>query len=539
MQRFNTSVFITESQDPKFNIQIQYGKSAELLDELKFSIAKNGLNFEGELITPFKDYSNVRFSGVLVARDQPGTYTAKGNVFKNMLPHSFAGDVTMFKNIPTQADLIIKDSKGSDAKLSYSLNFEDMKRSIKTAVSKDDDFINFESELYIQNLLDWAYNVKIQSSKSEINELMLSTTLTPLTKTHFETSFEMITPWSAHYIDKVNVSGILNLNDTVGDFKLHYEISNLTGIGGCSWKWVQKLLKQDYQLKIFRENREKTKTFSTQISLFNSTKTPTDVAFFVDVNSLWVLTTKARFDIRNTKDMSFNYVLSVPGPVKSNHKLNAHYKGHDFPPRIDLDTSVDFHVGYDNEAVIADLKTQGSIKTFAEIANKMTLEWGAKSQTSKLDSDFATQKVDDKIDCSWELSTPYYADEKTLNLKANYFTQDIFKIVHATIHSPESRQITVGDVAFADLTNMKGSVNCSLPIFNLTWFDVNFDFDTQNEESGKFIKATWPENQAVLDSKSTFVNQKTHKEWKGTIKTELPLHTKHNIQIIYGLEVRV
>lgn len=538
LQRFNSSVFITENQDPKFRIQILYGKSADLLDELKFSIAKNDLNFEGELNTPFKDYSNVRFNGVLVARDQPGTYRAKGNVFKNMLPHSFEGDVMMFKNIPTQADLVIKDSKGSDAKLSYNLNFEDMKRTIKTSVSKDDDFISFESELYIQTLLDWAYNVKIQSSKVELNELMLSTTLTPLTKTQFESSFEMMTPWSTHFIDKVNVSSILKLNGNDGDFQLQYEISDLAGSGGCSWKWIQKLLKQDYQLKIFRENKDKSKRFLTEITLTNSSKTPTDFSFIVDINSLWKLTSKARFDVRNMKDMSLTYDLSVPGPVESNHKLVAHYKGHKFPPKIEPDSSVDFHVGYDNEAVIADLKTRGSIKTFAEVANRMTLEWGGKNQSSKIDSDFKTQKPDEKILVSWELTTPYYANEKSLDLKANFFTQDIFNIVHATIHSPESRQITVGDVAFADLTNMKGSVNCSLPIFNLTWFDVNFDFDMQNEESGKFIKATWPENHALLDSKSTFLNQKNHKEWKGTIKTELPLHTKHNIQIIYGLEVR-
>lgn len=236
--------------------------------------------------------------------------------------------------------------------------------------------------------------------------------------------------------------------------------------------------------------------------------------------------------------MSLTYDLAMPEPMKGNHKVTAYYKGSSFPPRIDTGTSMDFHVGYDNEAVVADVKTKGSIKTSTDIANKMVVEWGEKSKPSKLDSDFAIQKVDEKIDYSWELVTPYYADEKTMNLKGNYFTQDIFKIVHTTIHLPESRRITVGDVAFSDLTNMKGSVNCSLPIFNLTWFDVNFDFDTQNDESGKFIKATWPDNQAILDSKSTFVNQKNHKEWKGTIKAELPLQSKHNIQIIYGLEVR-
>lgn len=533
-------MFITEGQDPEFSVKILYGKTADELEEFKFNILKRELNFEGELRTPFKDYSNVRFNGFLVELDQPNTYKAKGNVFKGMLPHSFEGDVTLFKNLPIQADFTIKDSKGKTAMLNYNLVFEDMKRLIKTHVKKDDDFISFESELYIKHLMDWAYNIRIQSSKEEFNELKLSTMLTPLSKTQFESSFEMSTPWSSHYIDNVNVSSLLKLNGNDGDFKLLYEISKLAGSGGCSWKWLQKPLKQEYQLNVFTEKKDKSKRFSTEIAYSNSSKTPTDFSFAVDINSVWNLISKSMFDIRNTKDMSLSYDLKLPEPIKSNHRLIASYKGHEFPPMIKDDSFADFHASYENEEVLADVAAKGSIKTFSDMTNKLSFEWGKKSQTSKLDSDFKLQKVDEKTDCSWELSTPYYAKEKTFNLKSNYYTQDdIFRIVHMTIFSPESRQITVGDVAFADLTNMKGSVNCSLPIFNLTWFNVNFDFDTQNEESGKFIKATWPENYALLDSKSTFVNQKNHKEWKGTIKTELPLHTKHNIQIIYGLEVSI
>lgn len=237
--------------------------------------------------------------------------------------------------------------------------------------------------------------------------------------------------------------------------------------------------------------------------------------------------------------MSLIYDLNVPSPIKNSHKLIAHYKGHEFPPKFEAGAFVDFHAAYNNEDFSADLETTGSMKSYSDISKKVVLVWGENNQTSKLDSHFTMEKNNDKVEFSWDISTPFYVDEKTLHLESHYYSQDIYKIIHATINSPESRRITFGDVAFADLTNMKGSVNCSLPIFNVTWFDVSFDFDTQNEESGKFIKATWPENYALLDSKSTFLNQKNHKEWKGTIKTELPLHTKHSIQIIYGLEVKL
>jgi hypothetical protein len=329
----------------------------------------------------------------------------------------------------------------------------------------------------------------------------------------------------------------MKLNGNDGDFKLDYEISNFAGSGGCSWKWLQRVLKQDYHIKIFTENKDRSRHFSTEIAYTNSSKAPTDFAFTVDVNSIWELSSKAKFDIRNVKDLSLTYDLNLPAPVKSNHKLVATFKGDDFPPTIKPGANVDLHVAYENEAVLADITAKGSLTTFSDITNHLSMEWGAQKKTSKLNSDFKMQTLDDKTNCSWELMTPYYVEEKTLDLKANIQTQGIFKILHTTINMPASRQITVGDVAFSDLANMKGSVNCSLPVFNLTWFNVNFDFDAHDKETAKFIKATWPDNYALLDSKSTFVNLKNQKEWKGTIKTELPLHTKHSIQIVYGLEV--
>lgn len=235
--------------------------------------------------------------------------------------------------------------------------------------------------------------------------------------------------------------------------------------------------------------------------------------------------------------MSLSYALTVPGPIKNNHKITAHYKGSDFPPRVMTGAFVDIQAGYNNEGFGFNVKTTGSKRSTYDTENVITVEWGVLNQTSKVNSHLRTEKKAEKIECYWDLSTPYHINEKTLNVQGNYYAQDIFKIVHASVRYPESQEVIIGDVAFVDLTNMKGSVNSSLPIFNVTWFDVNFDFDTQNEESGKFIKVTWPENYALLDSKSTFHDRENHKEWKGTIKTELPLYTKHNIQIIYGLEV--
>jgi hypothetical protein len=171
--------------------------------------------------------------------------------------------------------------------------------------------------------------------------------------------------------------------------------------------------------------------------------------------------------------------------------------------------------------------------------NRLNLEWGDSNNINQIGSDFALSSVDEKNVCKWELTTPYNKAEKTLLLNMNYNTQDIFKIVHADVNYPESKKILIADIAFADMQNTKGSINTSLPVLNMTEFNISFDFDSKDEEAAKFIKATWPDDYALIDSKSTFIHVHNHKEWKGTIKAEIPLQTKHNIQIIYGLEVSV
>jgi hypothetical protein len=347
INRFNTSVYITETKEPEFKVKINYETNPDrIIEEMKFHILRNGLKFEGEVVTPYSDYSNVRFNGFLEDIGS-GNYKAKGTVFKNLLANTFEGDVALYKNLPTKADLIIKNTKNeANAKLSYEFVFEENTRKIQSRISSLDEkqFITFESELYIQKLIDWAYNVKIQSSKPEFDELKLSTTLNPLSKTQLDASFEMISPWKHLMIHKVNVSSLLTLNVIDGNFQLFYEVSELKGIAKCEWKWLQRLTNQNYLFKVQSENQDR--KFSSEISFKNSTATPTDLTFKVDVNSIWALSSKAEFDVRNTQEMFLNYDLNLPSPVKSNHKFNANFEGTEFPPKLDYGTHADLNVNY-------------------------------------------------------------------------------------------------------------------------------------------------------------------------------------------------
>lgn len=529
VNKFNSSVFISEGQNPRFDIQMRY-EINEKENEVKFLIVREGETFKGEISTPLSEISDASFTGVII--EQSGAFKVKGKIFKEAAPYDFEGTVGFLKNIPSQADLIIKNN----IKINYNLKHEGSTRTITAKVSQNEKFMILESELFIESLLDWAYNVKILSSRNELNELKLSTSLTPENKSKYATSFIMETPWKAYLIDKINISSEINLNPVDGDVNLFYEISKYQGDAGCIWKWLQKQSKQDYVFKIFTNSTDK--NFFTEFSYLNPENSPTDVTFAVDVNAIWMLNTKATYQ-GSANDMSLIYDLSLPKPIEGDHHIEGKYIGSSFPPRFEQNSNSDCMISYKSSASFASLKSKGKIETFSIMENFMALEWGNSKQTNKIGSDFSIDKINEKSICKWELLTPQSTDEKTLVVNARYDGKDDYKVIHADINYPEFDQVVNADIAFADMQNAKGAINSSLPIFNMSWINIDFNFDNMQEEEKtvKFIRASWPENYALIDSMSTYKNDSNHQAWTGAIKAEMPLQTRHNIQIIYGLEV--
>lgn len=286
IEKFNTSVYISEGMRPKFDVQIQYGREHGTMNQIKFLISKNENSFEGEALTPFKELKTISFVGNLIEDSQPGAYKAKGKLFKDTINYDFEGDVKLQRNFPHHADLIFTNENGQ-SKLNYIISVDDFKRSIKANLSKDNDFVNFESELFVQDLLDWAYNIKVISSHKDINELKLSTSLTPIPKNQYEASFEMTSPWREYSVDKINVSSVVNMNPAEGSAKLFYEVSQHSGNSEYSWKWVDKQQKQNYELKVLMKSNDTGKHFNTEFSFVNPQKAPADVSFSIDINSLW------------------------------------------------------------------------------------------------------------------------------------------------------------------------------------------------------------------------------------------------------------
>lgn len=535
IKNFHTSLNVIGGEDSKFNMTISYKPFNYDYEHIKFLISRKDKDFEGEIQTPLSDYNSIRFNGILNELTEPYAYNVKGQVYRNAIPYNFDGKATIIQYFPTDVNLKIQIPKDADAVLQYKVSKSDSKQSIILELKKDTAYVSLESEIFMQDKMDWAYNVKISSSRPEIDELMLSTSLTPIANNRFDSSFEMISPWKKYFIDKVNVSTQLTLAKEAGDVKLNYGISEFIGTSGCKWKWMSGAERQDYLFHIYalpEVTDDVEKSFDTEFKYTNSSLSFTDASFTININSMWTLNTSANIEIKSMNDISMNYFLDLPPPLNDGHKVVAHYKINKKPSAIDCE------LNYENvKMTLAKLKTKGTFRSFENMNNIMKLQWGNSTEPLLLQSDFNVKKIDKKTDFTFELESPLYDDEKTVDIKGSYDTKDFYHIIRANMSVPESRLLTYTDIAFADMKNSKGILNCSLPAFNISWLHLDFDLSSQDEETVKYIKASWPENHAVLDSKSTLVIQDNQRDWKGTIKAEIPLQTKHQALISYGLSV--
>lgn len=52
----------------------------------------------------------------------------------------------------------------------------------------------------------------------------------------------------------------------------------------------------------------------------------------------------------------------------------------------------------------------------------------------------------------------------------------------------------------------------------------------------RYIKATWPNDFAIFDSKTVFTTNAMNRNWNGEIKIEVPLETRHYGNILYDLK---
>ena len=282
----NSSLLVVGGSNSVADFEVHY-----LLDstgEIKARIAKNGLNFEGELRLPIEEFKKVVFTGKLIEAEKEHNYKVTGTMEKNSIPFTFTGTAGFEKSVPVDVDLIFSNPSQAPATFSYKVVEEEFKSSLVAKLEQQTTFFELEADLVMQNKLDWAYNIKTLSSNRAISEIKISTFASQFNKKDYQFGIEMTSPLNHLGLDYVNMSSQVQLLPNFGSFNSTYKLTKYDGNFTCLWSWI---MLEDMQFKLNSTQAAgiANKSFLTRLSYINPKKTFSNLQLDGDINidSLW------------------------------------------------------------------------------------------------------------------------------------------------------------------------------------------------------------------------------------------------------------
>lgn len=114
----------------------------------------------------------------------------------------------------------------------------------------------------------------------------------------------------------------------------------------------------------------------------------------------------------------------------------------------------------------------------SDLQGNFQIEWGKQEDAKAITNVFLMKRNDKLFDAQYNLHTPYYKEDTVLAKLISLKRNDYFD-VKAHLFSPKSRLLSFGEIRFADIYNMNGTVNTTTPFPQLTYAGADFDILTQ------------------------------------------------------------
>lgn len=217
------------------------------------------------------------------------------------------------------------------------------------------------------------------------------------------------------------------------------------------------------------------------------------------------------------------------------HELAASMNGN--IPFLETVRTFNFETSYETEESRKRYAWHTEFNRVNDLRTLLRFEWGPDVRSERIQSNFDIFKNGEKHEISAKLRGPWYIED-AFHALAVYSNDENLFLVNGNVSIPASRKVAEANVAFINLSNMKGDVNCTTPFLNVTWLHGQLEFIESPMESIRYLKATWPESSAILDAKTTYKSHNLDRDQQGTIKIEIPLQTRHYAEVKYGLAER-
>lgn len=538
IQMIDTEVAITREPYPKAQLEMRFNDSDGMYEYIRAKATRNREMVTLELSVPIQEYRNLSIHGRLLSNGGD-SYSVDGRLYRNEEMFNIEGAATIINDIPQNVALVIKPLGDEDeGAINYQYTVIDGVTSFTAKINRGDKHASIDGSIKLQAIGDWNFGLNIHSSEPEISSVDFKVGITPTDDNKALGTFNLKSPWVRHGIDRANIYMLFDVQPISGSVTANYSIPSVSGDASCLWNW--HLL---HNMQFALHNRVKRtdsdgRFFQIGVRYLSPDLERNQNMTFggdLNLNNIWIFSSNASVTFISISDLSGVLKVRLPKPVGDIHTLAASMKGN--IPFLEPVRTLNFEASYDTEESHKRYAWHSEYSFVNDLRTLLRFEWGPNVQSQRIQSNIDVFRIGEKREIFAKLRGPWYLED-AFRAIAVYNIEDDLYLVNGNISMPASRKVAEANVAFANLSNMKGDMNCTTPFLNVTWLHGQMEFIESPLESIRYLKASWPESSAIFDAKSTYRINNMDRDQQGTIKVEIPLQTRHYAEVKYGLAER-
>ncbi|XP_055713060.1 uncharacterized protein LOC129807664 isoform X2 [Phlebotomus papatasi] len=534
------TVLITRKPHPLAVFRVGYQTQDGMISVFLTRAQQVDRNVELEINSPLGNYRNISLHGTLSQTATKGQFIVHGHMNRSSNLYHVSGNLHIREDVPIFANIVLTPISG-EANCSMLFILNDVKggngHTFQAKIEQEDKFLQVGGGISYLSRLNWRYALTLASSEPEIGKVNMNCSLLPDRNGRLNGNFELNSPWNHLGLEQIQLDSWAKVTRDSGEVYSSYHLPSVNGDSKVSWSWV--ILEN---MQIFLENRfqrsEATERFlATEFKYVNPNRNQhrLQMGGSINVDNVWRLETNTSLSIPSSKDISMSATIRLPQPVGDIHQFFGKYRGN--IGTNDPNMEINYEARYEAFESKKRLASRGQFRNVSDLQGFLRVEWGPNVRQDGIEAFMQMLRKGIRKEFAVRVATPLHAVD-TLKASGSYDYKDIYHVVAGRLFVPSTRQIADADVSFSSLSNTKGIINSTTPFFNLTWIRADFDFLTKGGESNRFIKATWPTNFAVYDSKSVLKSVNLNRDFQGTIKLEVPIESRHFANIVYGLKER-
>ncbi|KAF5300365.1 hypothetical protein FQR65_LT00986 [Abscondita terminalis] len=465
----------------------------------------------------------------IVAKSKLTEISAKSKAIQGMLlvdkkEYKISGSVNLFEDSwPSDVSIEIQPKQGIPFRIHYQAKkWSQNDIVIAVKLSRDSAFINLNAILKSKLRDNWDIQLEINTSNTRYAIFTVDSKIA-FTENVKSLTLSAKTPFE--HLENPNVALEYRILGIKRNVLLMYEVNETKTNIESEWCWM---LMENMQIKLINNYKtlNATERSLLEVHYINPNRSMTDLQIggSGNINEWWKGSGNLNFSMISIQDVNLKLNLKLPnmkehdvvGKFVSNRKWSKiHYL-------LNYTTPTSRKI-YGSSGKI-DYTNQNHVKGTVDV------QWNTNRVQNYLD----LQKMNKRIDIKYKLRTPKYKNQETFvsDISYNYISSHD---VMCHVYYPANRGVLKAKVDFTEFGNMNGTVDLITPFKKFEYVNTEFVTQTSGIIYNRYIKASWPNNTAFIDSKcKTLLGiSALERDTTGVLLVEIPLTTRHVGKVDY------